>query len=48
MDFLPYFDINQFDGVISLERVEDAVSSPINIPNGVLFGSEIVFQAYVS
>lgn len=42
------FDITHFPGVLELERVEDATSDAIYIPNGFIFGDEVVTTAFVS
>ncbi len=47
-DSLPLFDITDFPGVLELERVEDATSDAIYIPNGFVFGDEVVTTAFVS
>ena len=41
-------DLKSFPGVMELERVVDAYSDPIDIPEGIIFGREIVNTAYVS
>ena len=41
-------DLKSFPTVMELERVIDAHSGPIEIPGGLIFGSEIVTTAYVS
>ena len=46
--FLPFFDIIDLPGMNELERVVDAVSEPIYIPDGLIFGDEVVSRVFVS
>ncbi len=45
---LPYFRLEGIPELRELERVQDAVSDPINIPGGFPFGDQLVSRAYVS
>ena len=45
---LPFFDITNFPGVSELEKVIDSTSEAIKIPNGLIFGNEVVSSVYVS
>ncbi len=45
---LEIFDISEFPGVQELDRSEaDSSSPPINIPDGVIFGNQLVTSAFV-
>ena len=49
IDSLPFVNLTGFPGVKELDNTEpDATSDPINIPDGFVFGDEIVTSAYVS
>jgi hypothetical protein len=49
INFLPILDLTTLPGVLELDRTQvDATSDAITIPNGFIFGDEIVTVAYVS
>ncbi len=45
---IPFVDLQNFPGVVELNREADAHSDPIFIRNGLLFGKRRVTSAYVS
>ena len=49
-EHLPFYRLVESDipGLLELPRTEDSHSDPIFIPNGLIFGDEIVTRAYVS
>lgn len=48
IDFLPYFDLEPLPGMMELSRSEtDSVSDQINIPQGFIFGRDIISTVQV-
>ena len=49
-EYLPFYDLvgSDIPGLLELPRTEDSHSDAIFIPNGLVFGDEIVTQVYVS
>lgn len=48
VDSLPFVNLTAFPGVKELDKaVPDATSEPIYIPDGLIFGDDIVTSTYV-
>ncbi len=47
-EFLPFFDLDPLPDVRQLLHTLDAISEPIIVPDGFIFGDKLVTRAFVS
>ena len=47
-EFLPFYDLQGISGVQELPKTQDAHSSPIFVPGGMVFGSDEITRVFVS
>ena len=49
-EYLPFYSLVESDipGLLELPRTQDSHSDPIFVPDGLIFGDEMITQVYVS